>query len=107
MPAASDFGDGVTIVEGATAGTGHAYVHAHAPSGSRGKGVEFSPPVKIHTTFAKTPDYFAEERPYVVHIGRKGVLAALQELNEHLLQVRATTRMESCLTLRLWGNICI
>jgi hypothetical protein len=97
MPAASDFGDGATVVEAATAGTSHAFVHA-ARGSTRGKGVEFSPSVKTHTTFAKTPDYFAEERPYVVHIGKKGVLDALHELNEHLLQVRATTRMESCLT---------
>jgi hypothetical protein len=104
MPALSDFGDGVTVVEGATA----AYAHAHVASGSsRGKGVEFSPQVKTHTTFAKTPDYFAEERPYVVHIGKKGVLGALQELNDHLVQVRVTIRMEWCPTLRLWVNICI
>jgi hypothetical protein len=106
MPAASDFGDGATVVEAATAGTSHAFVHA-ARGSTRGKGVEFSPSVKTHTTFAKTPDYFAEERPYVVHVGKKGVLDALYELNEHLLQVRATTRMESCLTLRLCENICI
>ncbi|KAH9963945.1 hypothetical protein BGW80DRAFT_1348893, partial [Lactifluus volemus] len=89
MPDASDFGDGVnTVVEAATAGTGNAYAHAHAASGSScGKGVEFLPQAKTHTTFTKTPDYFAEERPYVVHIGKKGVLGALQELNEHLLQV--------------------
>ncbi|KAI0246092.1 hypothetical protein BJV78DRAFT_197706 [Lactifluus subvellereus] len=85
MPTPSDFGDGATVIEGATASTGYAY--AHAPSGSsRGKGVESSSPTKMQSTFTKTLDYFSEERPYVVHLGKQGVIGALQELDEHLRQ---------------------
>jgi hypothetical protein len=83
----SDFGDGATVIEGAAANAGYAY--AHASRSGRGKGVELSPPTKMQSTFAKVTDYFSEERPYVVRIGKKGVIGALQELDQHLLQVRA------------------
>jgi hypothetical protein len=102
MPTPSDFGDGSTVIEGATANTG--YAHAHASRTSRGKGDELSPLTKTQSTFAKTTDYFSEERPYVVRIGTKGVIGALQELDQRLRQVRATTRADSCLTLNLWWD---
>lgn len=95
MPAASDFGDGATVIEGVTPSQAHAY-GAHVPprggGSSRGKGVEFSP-VKSSgyrdiTTFARTTDYFSEERPFVVLIGKGGVIGALRELDEHLRNVR-------------------
>jgi regulator of protease activity HflC (stomatin/prohibitin superfamily) len=83
MPAASDFGDGVTVIEGPSASIG--FAHAHVASGSsRSKGVEWSSMTKSHTTFAKTADYFSEERPFVVPIGKKGVIGALQELDQIL-----------------------
>ncbi len=94
MPAASDFGDGTTIIEGPTPSTAHA-LGAHVPPGGstgRGKGVETSPTksygYREQTTFARTSDYFSEERPFVVRIGKKGVIGALQELDEHLHNVR-------------------
>jgi hypothetical protein len=85
MPAPSDFGDGTTIIEGPLPST--AYAHAHAPGGSRGKGAEAPSLSKPHTTFAKTTDYFSEERPFVVLIKKTGVVGALQELDAHLRAV--------------------
>ena len=87
MPAPSDFGDGTTIIEGPSPSKG--YAHAHAPGGisSRGKGAEVSSLVKPYSTFAKTPDYFSEERPFVVLIKKTGVIGALQELDGHLRTV--------------------
>ncbi len=90
MPAASDFGDGVTVIEGPSASIG--FAHAHVASGSsRSKGVEWSSMTKSHTTFAKTSDYFSEERPFVVLIGKKGVIGALQDLDQILRTVRVIT----------------
>ena len=94
MPAPSDFGDGTTIIEGPTPSQAHAY-GAHVPPGgksTRGKGVETFLPAKTSgfrdsTTFAKTTDYLSEERPFVVVIGRNGVLGALRELDEQLRNV--------------------
>ncbi|KAI0269647.1 hypothetical protein BGY98DRAFT_1101011 [Russula aff. rugulosa BPL654] len=92
MPAASDFGDGSTVIEGATPSHAHA-LGAHVPPGGshgRGKGVEMFSPAKPSghnrdlTTFAKTTDYFSEERPFVVLIGKDGVIGALRQLDEHL-----------------------
>lgn len=106
MPAPSDFGDGATVIEGATPSHAHAHAHgAHVPlggpgsssSGRGGKGVETFSPAKTSsgsgyyrdsTTFAKTADYFAEERPFVVLVGKNGVIGALRELDEHLRKVR-------------------
>ncbi|KAI0269650.1 hypothetical protein BGY98DRAFT_937730 [Russula aff. rugulosa BPL654] len=68
MPAPSDFGDGSTVIESAT------------PTQSRQKGVETFSPAKPSghyrdlTTFAKTTDYFSEERPFVVVVGKDGVI---------------------------------
>jgi hypothetical protein len=95
MPAPSDFGDGTTVIEGVMPSQAHAY-GAHVPPGAsstRGKGVESSSPVKTSgfhysATFAKTTDYFSEERPFVVRIGKPGVIGALRELDEHLRNVR-------------------
>jgi hypothetical protein len=85
MPAPSDFGDGTTIIEGPSPNT--AYAHAHAPGASRGKGVEAPSLVKKnYSTFAKTPDYFTEDRPFVVLIKKQGVVAALEELDGDLRQ---------------------
>lgn len=95
MPAPSDFGDGATVIEAATPTQAHGH-GAHVPLGGssrRGKGAESSPPAKTssgyhdRTTFAKTSDYFSEERPFVVTIGKKGVTGALRELDEHLRNV--------------------
>jgi hypothetical protein len=88
MPLASEYGDGVTVVEGPTASIGYAHAQGHVASGSsRGKGAELSSETKSHTTFAKTSDYFSEERPFVVLIGKKGVIGALQELDQLLRTV--------------------
>ena len=96
MPAPSDFGDGTTIIEAAT--PSHAHAHgAHVPPGGssgRGKGVDTSSAAKTSSgyrdssTFAKTTDYFSEERPFVVLIGKSGVIGALRQLDEHLRNVR-------------------
>ncbi|KAI0294021.1 hypothetical protein B0F90DRAFT_1913351 [Multifurca ochricompacta] len=85
MPAQSDFGDAVTVIDGPST-VGYAHAQAHAPIASRGKGVESSyPTTNRASTFAKTPDYFKEEeRPFVILIGKGGVLGALHELDEHL-----------------------
>lgn len=83
MPPTSDFGDGVTVIEGPSASIGYAHAQGHVASGSsRGKGAELSK--SSHSTFAKTSDYFSEERPFVVLVGKKGVLGALQELDQLL-----------------------
>jgi hypothetical protein len=97
VAALSDFGDGVTVIEGASPSQAHAH-GAHVPLGGnsgRGKGVEASPPptknsggyFREGSTFAKTTDYFSEERPFVVLIGKGGVIGALRELDEHLQRV--------------------
>ncbi|KAH9016795.1 hypothetical protein EDB85DRAFT_2204783 [Lactarius pseudohatsudake] len=87
MPAQSEFGDAATMIDGPTAsgsGFASAYKHAHAHVASgRAKGAESASGTAL-TTFARTPDYFSEERPFVVHIGKKGVLGALEELDGHL-----------------------
>ena len=85
MPAHSEFGDGTTVMEGPTP----SYAHAHVPiGGSRGKGAEASFLEKTQrSTFAKTSDYFSEERPFVVLIGKKGVIGALQDLDSLLRAV--------------------
>jgi hypothetical protein len=95
MPAPSDFGDGSTVIEAVTPSQAHAHgASAHVRHGGRGgKAVEFLPEKtssgyhRDSTTFAKTSDYFSEERPFVVLIGKGGVIGALRELNEHLRQV--------------------
>ena len=89
MPAHSEFGDGTTVMEGPTP----SYAHAHVPiGGSRGKGAEASFLEKTQrSTFAKTSDYFSEERPFVVLIGKKGVIGALQDLDSLLRAVCALT----------------
>ncbi|KAH9170107.1 hypothetical protein EDB89DRAFT_2072397 [Lactarius sanguifluus] len=87
MPAQSEFGDAATMIDGPTAGgsgfaSANKHAHAHVASG-RAKGAESASGTAL-TTFARTPDYFSEERPFVVHIGKKGVLGALEELDGHL-----------------------
>jgi hypothetical protein len=98
MPAPSDFGDGATVIEGATPSHAHAHGAYVPPGGSsgRGKGVETFSPAKTSGSgyyrdsgiFAKTTDYFSEERPFVVVVGKNGVIGALRELDEHLRNVR-------------------
>ncbi|KAI9431714.1 hypothetical protein H4582DRAFT_2003691 [Lactarius indigo] len=87
MPAQSEFGDAATMIDGPAAsssGYASAYKHAHAHVASgRAKGAESASGTAL-TTFARTPDYFSEERPFVVHIGKKGVIGALEELDGHL-----------------------
>jgi len=88
MPAQSEFGDAATMIDGPAGSYGYtstSYVHAqaHAASG-RAKGAESANARGTVSTFARTPDYFSEERPFVVHIGKKGVLGALEELDQHL-----------------------
>jgi len=90
MPSPSEFGDGATVIEATTASA--AFAHGHVPGGSsRGKGVELSSgslsKTHAHTTFAKTSDYFSEERPFVVLIGKRGVIGALEELDAQLQAV--------------------
>ncbi|KAI9439401.1 hypothetical protein BJY52DRAFT_1217290 [Lactarius psammicola] len=88
MPAQSEFGDAATVIDGPAGSTSYAsaYKHAHAHTASgRAKGAESaSVPGTALTTFARTPDYFSEERPFVVLIGKKGVLGALEQLDAHL-----------------------
>jgi hypothetical protein len=96
MPAPSDFGDGTTIIEAATPSRAHAH-GAHVPPGGsvgrgKGSGVETSSAEKTSgyrdsSTFAKTTDYFSEERPFVVLIEKDGVIGALRRLDEHLRKV--------------------
>jgi hypothetical protein len=93
MPAQSEFGDAATMIDGPAGSYGYtstSYVHAqaHAASG-RAKGAESANARGTVSTFARTPDYFSEERPFVVHIGKKGVLGALEELDQHLRTVRS------------------
>ena len=93
MPAHSEFGDGTTVIEGPTP----TYAHAHVPIGSsRGKGAEASLVKKAYSTFAKTSDYFSESRPFVVHIGKKGVIGALQDLDSLLREVCAFSLSRPC-----------
>ena len=96
MPAPSDFGDGATVIEGPGHAALHAHAHAHVAHGgssSHGKRVESSLPSKNSdyyrdgTSFAKTTDYFSEERPFVVLIKKDGVIGALRKLDEHLRNV--------------------
>ncbi|KAH8994231.1 hypothetical protein EDB92DRAFT_1976761 [Lactarius akahatsu] len=84
MPAQPEFGDAATMIDGPGASRSgsastHKHAHAHVASG-RAKGAESA----SGTTFARTPDYFSEERPFVVLIGKRGVLGALEELDGHL-----------------------
>ena len=39
------------------------------------------------TTFTKTTDYFSEELPFVVVVGKDGVIGALRQLDGHLRNV--------------------
>ncbi|KAF8272432.1 hypothetical protein EI94DRAFT_1718028 [Lactarius quietus] len=66
MHAYSEFGDATTVYDGPTGNSSNmpsTYIHMHA-LGGRGKGP---------TTFARTANYFSEERPFIVLIDRKGV----------------------------------
>jgi len=38
----------------------------------------------VASTFSSTSDYFSEDRPFVVLIGKRGILGALQDLDAHL-----------------------
>jgi hypothetical protein len=99
MPVPSDFGDGATAIEGPSASIG--YAHGHVASGSsRGKGAELS-----RSTFAKTSDYFSEDRPFVVLIGRKGVTGALQELDQQLRAVRLLSSPHFSLALSQFPDV--
>ncbi|KAI0261866.1 band 7 domain-containing protein [Gloeopeniophorella convolvens] len=81
MPAASDSGDGTTVMDGPMNGS---YLRAHGQSPG-GKSADPSMPDKpIVNKFTKMPDYFAEDRPFVVRIGKSGLIGALQELDQHL-----------------------
>ena len=94
MPALSEFGDAATMIDGPSASSGYAsgsYLHAHGHSANgRAKGAESaSARGKVSSTFARTPDYFSEDRPFVVLInGKRGVLGALEDLDAHLRTVR-------------------
>ncbi|KAH8989924.1 hypothetical protein EDB86DRAFT_3080693 [Lactarius hatsudake] len=87
MPAQPEFGDAATMIDGPGAsrsGSASTYKHAHAHVASgREKGAESASGTAL-TTFARMPDYFSEERPFVVLIGKRGVLGALEELDGHL-----------------------
>ncbi len=92
MPGAqSELGDAVTVIDGPAGSTGYssasAYLHAHAYESSGKAKVAPGTPAP-QSVFSRTPDYFSEERPFVVLIGKKGVLAAMQELDGHLRKVR-------------------
>ncbi|KAH9061803.1 hypothetical protein EDB83DRAFT_2520237 [Lactarius deliciosus] len=87
MPAQPEFGDAATMIDGPGAsrsGSASTYKHANAHVASgRAKGAESASGTAL-TTFARMPDYFSEERPFVVLIGKRGVLGALEELDGHL-----------------------
>jgi hypothetical protein len=92
MPAPSDFGDGVTVIGpgGPTPRTIPSYMHLQAHVSAErndGKGTELSSVIKSHSTSPKISDYFSEERLFVVLIGKKGVIGALQELDQLLRTV--------------------
>lgn len=90
MPGHSEFGDATTVIDGPTVSSSQ-YAHMHAlGAGGRGKGAE-SPTARATkpSTFSRTANYFSEERPFLVLIGKKGVVGALQELDAHLRNVRA------------------
>ena len=87
MPAQahSEFGDATTVIDGPTGSSGFTAMHALG-AGGRGKRSESH---VTKPTFSRTADYFSEERPFLVHIDKKGVLGALKELDAHLRSVRA------------------
>lgn len=88
-PAPSNFGDGITVIEGPSPSTGNA--DARAPSGSTvDKEAKSSFVTEPQSTFAEMSDYFSEERPFVVLMEEKGVIGALQILDQRLRTVCVT-----------------
>lgn len=90
MPAQSEFGDATTVIDGPSGSfmPSAAYIHMQS---LRGKGVESPSHVTkpSTSTFARTANYFSEERPFLVLIDKRGIVAALQELDAQLHAVRA------------------
>ncbi|KAN0135811.1 hypothetical protein V8E53_006263 [Lactarius tabidus] len=86
MPSHSEFGDATTVIDGPSGSyvPSAAYIHMQS---MRGKGVE-SPSAQVSkpnaSTFSRTANYFSEERPFLVRIDKRGIVAALQELDEQL-----------------------
>lgn len=69
---------------------------------------------KIGNDFVATVDYTVEERPFFVPIGKDGVIAALEKLDQQLLKVtenNSNTLGESPLTMTLHSlretNFCL
>jgi hypothetical protein len=95
MPSHSEFGDATTVIDGPSGSyvPSAAYIHMQS---MRGKGVE-SPSAQVSkpnaSTFSRTANYFSEERPFLVRIDKRGIVAALQELDEQLHVVRAVTKL--------------
>jgi hypothetical protein len=88
----SDFGDGVTVIRrgGPTPLAIPKYMHPQpyvATGRNSGNGAELSSVIESHSISPKISDYFSEERPFVVLIGKKGVIGALQELDQILRTV--------------------
>ena len=101
MPGHSEFGDATTVIDGPTGSSGYGsssqYAHMHAlGAGGRGKGAESPSAAVKPSTFSRTANYFSEERPFLVLIGKKGVVGALQELDAQLRAVRTVTTL-TCL----------
>ena len=53
--------------------------HPHKPASVKGKGRA--------DQFVATMDYTLEERPFFIRIGKDGVIAALEKLDQQLVQV--------------------
>jgi hypothetical protein len=81
MHTSSNIDDGATVIK--------------EPMASRngcGKEVALSSVSKSHSTFAKISDYISEEPPpFFVLIGKKGIIDALQELDQLLRRVCVIT----------------
>ncbi|KAI8974856.1 band 7 domain-containing protein [Trametes punicea] len=82
----SDLGDGTTVVDGHVS-TAQSAV---ASGLGNGKGKHFEEPFKPArkegtVNFATAVDYLEEERPFFVKIGKDGLIAALEKLNQQLM----------------------
>ena len=80
----------MTVIEGPSPDTGNA--DTCAPSeGTVDEEAKSSFVTEPQSTFAKMSDYFSEERPFVVLIEEKGVIGALQMLDQRLRTVCVIT----------------
>jgi hypothetical protein len=84
--ASTSFGDDSTVVGGEKHGMDSANAQLHVDAkGQRPRNTTRGTGVGI---LVRTPDYFAEERPFLVRIGKDGLIGALQQLDSQLRTVR-------------------